>query len=193
MSEEKNIIDFSGVEVPTDAQYLAPGMYRLKVDKSSVKVVTPEGKNAYLSVRFVDKNGSGVTEKFFLTDKTKPRIQYLHNAFLGKPIDTPFTSYKQLGDYLAKVLTAKIVARPMVTGGTQAPDGKFYSGLPYLGFIVADESLFTEGAFDKDSPEYKRVVTIQKPNGAVANTDASILPSAEDLDGYKAVDSEDPW
>lgn len=180
------VIDFSKIPVPSENQYLEPGMYRLKVDKESVKVEMPQGKTPYLSVRFVEKGGAAVTEKFFLTSKAMKRLQYLHEAWFGKALTESFTSFKAVGEYFAKGLTAKIVARPMIVGGKQTADGKFYSGLPFLGFVVTDESVFDEGPFKKDSDIYKRVVQVQKPDPTVADTDVNILPG-------ETSDEEEPW
>lgn len=173
------VIDFSKIPVPTATEFLEPGMYRLKVDKDAVKLETPQGKTPYLSVRFVSDKGASLTEKFFLTKKAIPRFQYLHQAWFGKEIDKVFNSYEEIGEYFAKALVVKIVSRPMVTGGKIGTDGRFYSGLPYLGFVV-DESLFEEGSFEKDGEAYNRVVQKQKINPSVANTDITILPEGED-------------
>lgn len=187
MSYENEVIDFSKIETPTEASFLEPGMYRLKVDPAKVTVEAPANKTPYLSVRFVSETGASLTEKFYLTAKALGRFQYLHEVWFNKKLDRSFTSMLEVGEYFKKGLTAKIVTRPMVTGGKVANDGRFYSGLPYLGFVVTDESKFEEGAFDKDSEQYKRVVSYDKPN-ASTGTDSTMLPSAEDLK-----DAGTPW
>jgi hypothetical protein len=118
-------------------------------------------------------------------------LQYLHEAWTSKRLEKAFTSMIDVGNYFQKVLVAKIVTRPMITGGKVTADGKFYSGLPYTGFVVADENLFEEGAFDKDSARYKQVVQIEKPNPAVANNNAAILP--EQLPTAAGNPDEMPW
>lgn len=180
MNEE--VIDFGRVDAAAETTYLEPGMYRLKVDKDRTNLVAPEGKTPYLSVKFVNENGAGINEKFFLTAKAMPRLQYLHETWFNKKLDKTFTSFIAVGEYFKAALTSKIVTRPMVVGGKITPDGKFFSGLPYTGFVILEEALFEEGAFDKDSEQYKRVVKTEKVNPAVANTDSSILPEA----GYTA-------
>lgn len=190
----EEVIDFGQVNAASSPEFLEPGMYRLKVDKTNCKVVTPEGKTPYLSVKFVSESGASVNEKFFLTAKALPRLQYLHEAWFNKRLDKAFKSMIEVGTYFVAALTAKIVTRPMVTGGKFTADGKFFSGLPYTGFVVADESLFEEGAFDKDSPRYKQVVQIEKPNPAVAGTSAAILPGADELPSGGGASSGDlPW
>lgn len=191
--QENTAIDFSQVDPAAESSYLAPGMYRLKVDPENTKVVTPEGKNAYLSVRFVDQNGSGINEKFFLTAKAMPRLQYLHEAWFGKRSDKKFTSFPEVGQYFQAALTAKIVTRPLVVGGKITPDGKFYAGLPYSGFVIVDETLFEEGPFEKGSEQYNKVVKVEKPNPAVANTDLAILPEASGSYKPTSVTSGTPW
>jgi hypothetical protein len=193
MSQEV-AVDFGKVDAATESAYLAPGMYRLKVDIDGLKVVAPDGKTAYLSVKFVDQNGNGVNEKFFLTAKAMPRLQYLHEAWFSKKLDKTFTSFVQVGEYFAYALAQKPITKPMVVGGKVTPDGKFFSGLPYSGFVIVDEKDFEEGAFEKGSDQYNKVVQIQKPNPAVANTDAAMLPEAQ-AGGYKPVEiaGGNPW
>lgn len=191
-------INFAEVPTATTSEYLEPGMYRLKVDKDGSKLFEPLNKTPYIAVRFTSEKGASLTEKFFLTAKALPRLQYLHEAWFNKKLDKTFKSFKEVGEYFLKYLTMKIVTRPMVVGGKWATNGKFYSGLPYTGFVIADESLFEEGAFEKDSDQYKKVVTYDKPNPAVANNDAAVLPNTDELPeagGYTpAVDNDGmPW
>src|SRR5688572_15454988 len=108
------VIDFSKIDVPQSSKYLEPGMYRLKVDAENVKLMTPQGKNMYITVRFVDKNGASVTEKFYLTAKAMPRLQYLHEAWLSKKLTVQFKTFEEVGNYFIKLLIGKIVARPMI-------------------------------------------------------------------------------
>jgi hypothetical protein len=182
-------IDFGSVNAASSTEYLEPGMYRLKVDKEGTKLVTPEGKTPYLNVRFTSENGASLNEKFFLTAKALPRLQYLHEAWFNKRLDKKFTSMLDVGKYFQAALTAKIVTRAMITGGKITTDGKFYSGLPYTGFVLVDESQFEEGAFDKDSARYKAAVSYDKPNPAVAGTSSAVLPTT-DLPG---TDGPSPW
>ena len=189
-------INFGNVPTATSSSYLEPGMYRLKVDETGTKVVTAQGKTSYLAVKFMSESGAALTEKFFLTAKALSRLQYLHEAWFGKKLDKSFKTYEDVGEYFRKALTMKIVARPMITGGKFTADGKFYAGLPYTGFVVADESKFEEGVFETDSARYKNVVTVDKPNPAVANTNSALLPGTDDFptDGYAPVDDNDsPW
>lgn len=189
MSYQEEVIDFSQIDSAASTSYLEPGMWRLKVDKEKVSVETPAGKTPFLSVRFVAESGASIVEKFYLTAKVMPRFQYLHEAWFNKKLDKKFTSMIEVGNYFKAALTSKIVTRPMITGGKLTLDGKFFAGLPYTGFVVVDESLFEEGAFDKDSVRYKQVVQVEKPNPAVANTNAEILPTANGT-----VNTDDmPW
>lgn len=183
-------IDFDKVNAAQSPEFLEPGMYRLKVDKEGTKVVTPDGKTPYLNVKFVSEKGAFINEKFFLTAKALPRLQYLHEAWTSKRLDRSFKSMLEVGAYFQAFLTAKIVTRPMITGGKLTVDGKFYSGLPYTGFVVADEALFEEGAFDKDSARYKNVVQLEKANPTAAGTNAAILPAAS---GNAGNGNDMPW
>lgn len=171
-------INFGSIDAAQTPEFLEPGMYRLKVDKEATKVVTPEGKTPYLNVKFVSETGGFINEKFYLTAKSLPRLQYLHEAWFSKRLDKSFKSMVEVGTYFQAALTSKIVTRPMITGGKISADGKFFSGLPYTGFVVVDEGQFEEGLFDKDSARYKSVVSIEKPNPAVANTNAPIIPAS---------------
>jgi hypothetical protein len=185
-------IDFGKVDAAQNPEFLEPGMYRLKVDKEGTKLVTPQGKTPYLNVKFISETGGFINEKFFLTAKALPRLQYLHEAWFNKRLDKAFKSMLEVGNYFNAALTSKIVTRPMITGGKISADGKFYSGLPYTGFVVADETLFEEGVFEKDSARYKQVVQVDKPNPAVANTNAAILPSTDALPSTTSTD-DSPW
>jgi hypothetical protein len=184
-------IDFGNVEAASEAKFLDPGMYRLKVDAENTSVIAQDGKTPYLTVRFYSEKDGSVNEKFFLTAKALPRLQYLHEVWFNKKLDKKFTNFVQVGEYFKAALTSKIVTRPMVVGGKITPDGKFYSGLPYTGFVVLEEALFEEGPFDKDSDQYKRVVKVEKANPAVANTDSAMLPSAGNMPSTGAGSS--PW
>lgn len=188
-------INFGAIPTATSSSYLEPGMYRLKVDPTNTKVFTPQGKTPYLSVKFIDDKGGSLTEKFFITAKALPRLQYLHEAWFGKKLDKSFKTYEDIGEYFRQALTMKIVSRPMLTGGRITADKKFYAGLPYTGFVV-DEANFEEGPLDPNSARYKNVVTVDKPNPAVANTDSALLPGTDDLPsgGYAPIDDESsPW
>lgn len=189
-------IDFGNVDAASESKFLEPGMYRLKVDPENTTLVSQDNKTPYLSVRFYSEKDGAVNEKFFLTAKALPRLQYLHETWFNKKLDKKFTSFLQVGEYFKAALTAKIVTRPMVVGGKITPDGKFYSGLPYTGFVVIEEALFEEGPFDKDSDQYKRVVKVEKPNPAVANTNSVMLPTAGDMPPMSAAAGNDlssPW
>jgi len=194
---ENTVINFGQVPTATSSSYLEPGMYRLKVDPAGTKVVKNPGKTTYLAVKFVADNGGNLTEKFFITAKSLPRLQYLHEAWFNKKLDKQFATYDDVADYFQKALTIKPeVSRPMITGGKVTADGKFYAGLPYTGFVVADEGQFEEGPFDPTSARYKNVVTLEKPNPAVANTNAALLPGTDDSPntGYRPLnDNENPW
>jgi hypothetical protein len=192
MSE--NVIDLGTMEAASVSEYLKPGMYRLKVDAEGTKVYTPEGKTAYLAIKFVSEKYGSLTEKFFLTSKAIPRLLHLHEAWFGKKCVYKASSYKDIGDYFKQALTAKIVTRPMMTGGKITADGKFYAGLPYTGFVIADEGQFEEGVFEEDSARYKQVVKIEKVNPLVAASNDTILPSSDASGGYKPLDDKQmPW
>jgi len=189
-------INFSQIPVATSSSYLEPGMYRLKVDPSGTKLIEPAGKTPYVAIKFVSDAGGSLTEKFFLTAKALPRLQYLHEAWFGKKLEKEFKTYPEIGKYFEKVMTLKPeVSRPMITGGKFTADNKFYGGLPYTGFVVADESLFEEGAFDPNSARYKNVVSWDKPNPAVASNNSAIIGDDLPTGGYTpAADSSDsPW
>lgn len=192
MSKQEEVISFAGVKPASENTYLEPGMYRLKVDKDKTVVVAVPDKTPYLSVRFYDEKNGSVNEKFFLTAKAMPRLQYLHETWFNKKLDKAFPNWVAVGEYFKAALTSKIVTRPMVVGGKITADGKFYSGLPYTGFVILEEALFEEGAFDKDSEQYKRVVKLEKPNPAVAGTDAAMLPAGEAYTAPTTV-TDSPW
>jgi hypothetical protein len=190
----EEVIDFGKVDVATTSGYLMPGMWRLKVDPKNTSVVQPQGKTPYLNVKFVSESGDSVTEKFYLTAKALPRLQYLHEAWFNKRLDKTFSSMLAVGEYFQKALTAKIVTRNMVTGGKITADGKFYSGLPYTGFVIVNDDLFEEGLFEEGSARYKAAVTVEKPNPVVAGNNSPLLPDPTTMPSAGTDSTDDmPW
>lgn len=182
-------INFGQVEPAKSGSFLEPGMYRLKIDQESVAVVNNPGKTPYLLIKYVAQDGASVSEKFYLTEKSVARLQYYYKAITGKILDKIFSSYLEIGQYFESLFKAKPLTLPMKTGGKIAANGKFYSGLPYTNFIIPEGVDFEEGAFDKDSANYRDVVTIEKADPAVQNSNAPVLP------GYSPVGdpSSTPW
>lgn len=183
-----SMYDFSQVESVKESQYLKPGVYVL--NPSDVKL-EEGGKTPYLNITFSGTNGM-VKQKFYLTAKALPNLQYLHEGFFGKPITKAFESNAQLEAYFQKALVGRKIEKPMIVGGQIAENGQLYSELPFGKFLIKEGVQFTEGEFDEKSPDYNRVV--RKSSGSKTpglSTDNTML---SDTVGGEDMNSDDmPW
>lgn len=184
-----NLFDFSKVSAATQTEYLKPGFYNLSI--SDVKFEKKEGATPYLTVTFTDKNANIVKEKFFLTVKAMPRLQYLHESWFSKKLEKAFSSIDECAAYFEKALTSKKINKNVIVGGTINEAGKLYAGLPFTNFILPEDARFEEGAFDEDSANYKTYVKKSTPNSLLANTSDTLLPdtSTDSSDN----DEDMPW
>lgn len=175
--------DFKGVETPKSTNYVKIGNYILSVE--AAKFIQPEGVNSvtggaktpYIHVTFAGEAGQ-VQEKFFVSPKTLPRLQYLHLITTGKALEKPFESSKAVGAYFEKVLEhAQVKSKKlyMTVAGTESENGKIYGNLPYSNFVVdedlAKKSGWTEGAFAEGSTEYNNFLTRSNKNVSHSTND----------------------
>lgn len=185
---QNETLDFSNV-APAEGGglYLKPGVYYAK--PSAVELVQKEGSSAAIKVSFTavsdEYAGQSVDEKFFLTEKALPRLQYLHEKYLGFRLENAAITFKKLADYLSNKLLTKPKTIALVVGGNEK-DGKVYGQLPFTDFIVEDTSNLEEGPFKEGSPEYLRVV--RKARNAATASAAPILSGGVASDNTKM-----PW
>lgn len=181
-----NVFDFSKVEAAKQSKFITPGMWRLT--PTAVDLETPENGNPRLNVVFTHRDGGSFRERFIITPKALSRLQYLHEAWFGKKLEKAFSSVEQLGEYFKKALLTKVKEMPMIVGGEEAQDGKVYARLPFTGFVVTNEDLFTEGEFEPSSARYKDVV--KRRTVVDLPSDAAVLPTTDEL---PSSDDEMPW
>lgn len=181
--------DFSKVEVPQQLNYLRPGTYVLSVTK--VDLEKPSGKTPYLNITFSGKSGV-VKQKFYLTPKAFPSLQYLHESMFGKTLSKAFDNLDQIYTYFEKALTSKKIEKTMIVGG-QESNGKVYAELPYCRFVLKDGTPYEEGAYEEGSARWNEVVRKSKTTDSGLTSDATILPSDIAPDQISGGETDMPW
>lgn len=183
-----DILDFSQI-VPVEGglgKYLKPGIYAVK--PSEIELIEKEGSNSAIKITFSAVNepyeGSIVEERFYLTPKALPRLQYLHEKYFGARLENKAITFAKLTEYLKAKMLTKPKTLLVVVGGRQDGD-KIYGSLPYSDF-VADENA-EEGAFEEGSAEYNRV--IRKNNNASTRSNSAILSNATSV----SLGDKMPW
>lgn len=181
-------LDFSGVE-PAESgtgSHLKPGIYHLK--PSTVELVETDGKTSAIKVGFTSVDdgyeGQTVEEKFYLSQKALPRLQYLHEQYLGFRLENKAITYQKLTDYLSQKLLTKPKTILVKVGGRESTDGKVYNQLPYSDFILNADADVEVGAFEEGGAEYNK--SIQKNRNAATMSTSAILQD-------RAGNSDLPW
>lgn len=181
------MFNFSKVEAPKETKYLTPGIYTLH--PTSVELAySSQKKTPFLDIAFSGAEGQ-VKQKFYLSDKALPNLQYLHEGLFDKGITKSFENVEQIHLYFEKALTTKQIDKVYLVGGNEADNGKVYAELPYGRFFVKDVD-FIEGAFEKDSARWNDVVKKSVNQKVDLATDDSLLPSGGDSE---AADDDLPW
>lgn len=195
MSTEKttqSTFNFSGVKATEGntsfEEYLLPGMYMLKPYKCEFgRSATKE--TAYMELTFICEsknenfNGKIAKDKFYITEKTMPRLQTLHVGLTGKETDKAFKSVEEVYTYFEKLMSPEYAERfkkPMLVGANLSLDGKkMFSSFPYT-FFVAEEN-FEEMEFEQNSARWKAVITsknkVYDPSSADISSDDAIVSS----------------
>lgn len=176
--------DFSKVAPATVGNYIEPGLYKLRI-KEAKGVESKQNKTPGIAVTFENKEKQTVTATFYVTENTLDRLQYLHNAWLGKNVDGKFKTPEDIIEYFVKALTstaAKKTIKPVVVGGNIAENGKVFSDLPYSGFVLESEDDVEFGPFDTDSKEYKKYVTASTLKNEASGKKNGILNDDDDDD-----------
>lgn len=169
-------LNFANVEAAEggEGKYLRPGIYFVK--PTEVELVKKDGSTPFLRVIFTaingDYEGCTVDERFFLSAKALPRLQYLHEKYLGFKLEKNFPAFEQLAEYFKNKLTVKAKTIAIAVAG-QEKDGKVYGGLPYTNFIIEDTATVEEGAYPEDSEAYRK--SIRKVSNASTNSNSAVL------------------
>lgn len=170
------MFDFKNAQVPTNDNFLNPGVYSLTA-VSAEGGVSPNKGTEYVEVTFTGKQGT-LKEKFFLTEKAIGRLKYLHQAIYDKDLDRVFNKAEEIVAYFDKLFKAKGVEKQYIVGGKESPDGRVFANLPFGGFVVPEEITMQEGPFDRTGPMWAQYVQRATISKAVASTDDVMLPSS---------------
>jgi len=165
-------LNFNEVVATSASNYFNPGQYT--VTPKDVKLVEiGDQKTKALSVVFEHEDGRTHEEKFFLqgknaesTKKVLGRLQYMHEKLYGMGIKAQFTSFEQAAQYFHDAFLKKTHKINVVIGGKES-GGKVYSAFPFGGFIYEGEG-FEEKEYEPSSPEYKRLLIVEKTAAAPA-------------------------
>lgn len=160
-------LDFSNVEKPSNLNYLMPGMYMM-IPEDFGSGVSSNKNTPYMELTFKcvseneNFNGKLCKDKFYITEKTLPRLQELHMGLTGKKLDKVFSSTEDVINYFNKVMNhckESKLKKPMVAGGNLSKDGsKIFSAITYSGFFVP-EDLFEEMEFEVGTIRFKNALT----------------------------------
>lgn len=187
---QNDTLDFSAVEAAESntGNYLKPGIYRAK--PTEVELVERDGGTSAIKVTFEGVTepyeGAVVEEKFFLSQKALPRLQYLHEKYLGFKLENKAITYQKLTDYLAQKLLTKPKSILLSVGGREGKDGKVYGQLPFTDFILDADANVEEGAYEEGSAQYNK--SIKKNNNPSTMSNSGVL-SAVTADSK----SDLPW
>lgn len=169
--------DFNNVSIPEVSSYLQPGFYNLSV--IDVKFEKPEGKTPYVKITFGNKFGQ-VPENFYITPKALVRLQYLHEAFIGKKLDKAFDGVDGVGAYFTKLFSndkARQIVKLMTVGGKESNKGLIFPNLPYSNYVIEDTMNVQEGPFEKGDYNYTQYVRKAEVN-ASSNTESVMIPDS---------------
>lgn len=185
------MFDFSNTPVATSTTFITPGIYRFKV--KDVKLGKSSGKGSeYLEVIF-NQDELEFSEKFFLTAKALPRLQYLHAGWTGKPCAKTFKNVEEIEAYFKKLLVnPKAPAKAVLVGGQISKD-VVYATLPYADFVLEGDDI-KYGPFEEDSALYKNNVRHAKKSETEGTSNSILNESASSSPAETAAAEDDlPW
>src|SRR5690606_4514195 len=86
-----NLINFSGVGQPEElpqTEYVRPGVDNFVIDKIEYNQPIREGGSSSLDIFFKKENSdASFKERFYLSEKALPRLQYLKTKVTGSPFE----------------------------------------------------------------------------------------------------------
>lgn len=179
------MIDFKNAKKATEASYLTPGIYEMKI--IDAKFENPEGKTMYVELTFDRvRDGAKMKQKFYISEKeaTIGRLKYLHEDWTGKVIEKGFNSLAEVGAYFEKVFQSdacKKITRFVKVGGTEEADGKVYANLGFAGFIIPTEKNPEEMTFEVGDANWILNVKKNLNSKKVENTDDVMIPGSTSL------------
>lgn len=193
----KTSFDFNGVEAAKLGNYLKPGRYKVRV--SDVETgVHKQSQIPYMAVTFTTQDKKQFTEKFNLGAKAGSkstynplsRLQYLHEAWLGEPLNAKFNSLQAVADYFKKALVSKKAGVKVILLKGEKVGKVVYGRLDFTNFLVTDEDAEL-GEFAVGSDEYKANVEISARTSEVAGKKNGLLNASDDEDDFGDDEDED--
>ena len=176
------MIDFKNAKKATEASYVTPGIYEMKI--TDAKFEKPEGKTMYVELTFDRvRDGAKMKQKFYISEKeaTIGRLKYLHEDWTGKTIEKGFNSLAEVGAYFEKVFTSepcKKITRFVKVGGTEESDGKIYANLGFAGFIISAEKNPEEMTFEVGDANWILNVKKNLNSKKVESTNDVMIPES---------------
>lgn len=183
MSEK---INFGQIEAAASLELVTPGVHKFVVSNSEFVIPTDKkqdgsSKTMYVKLTFEDvKNGGSFSETFYITPKTLPRFQYLHESWFGKKLTKEFNSLEDVGKYFEKVFNspdAKKFTNYMKIQGEEDSKGKIWPKIEYVGFIIPADKNPEDVTFEPGTAEF--ILNVKKSNAVVASTNSTFIPSSD--------------
>lgn len=194
----KTTFDFKNAEAAKESAYLKPGIYTMKITEVKIDKF-PKGA-PYLGFTFETADGLKFTEKMgYSSEKAVEvfvsRLQYLHEAWVGKKLDKILKTPEEVQAYFSKTfVNPKAGTKNIIIGG-EVNGKNVYAALPFTNFITTeDETEFTEG-----SDEWKKYVKASNRKSEASGQKNGILNESDDAadSGADAKDTpeddETPW
>lgn len=195
--------NFGAVEAAKENNFLKPGVYSMKV--SEVKLDKfPKGKT-YLGITLSTEDGLTLTDKlgFDWADESAKqnqvfisRMQYLHEAWVGKKCEKTFKKPEEIEEYYRKTfVNPKAGVRNIIVGGEVSQDGKTYAALPFTKFIVEKGDKIELGEFEEGDDNWKKYVKKTSRTSEASGKKGGILNEASEPDA-KSEDTggdDTPW
>lgn len=187
------MFNFKGVESAKNGNFLKPGYYRARVSKVESGTFEQSGF-PYIAVTFQTQDGLELTEKFSLKSKNPDfnplkRLQYLHEYWLGEPIDSVFKSVDDIEEFFRKALVTKKAGVKTIAVGGEINGKIVYARLPFSDFIVdGDVEL---GIFDEDSDEWKQFVKKSSRTTEATGKKGGLLNDDDDNDDFGSEEEDE--
>ena len=191
------MIDFKNAKKATEASYLTPGVYKMKV--IDAKFEKPEGKSMFVELTFERiSDGAKMKQKFYISEKegTIGRLKYLHEDWTGKALEKGFNSLEEVGAYFEKLFNSepcKKITQFVKVGGSEDATGKVWANLGFAGFIITADKNPEEMTFEVGDANW--IMNVKKDTNAakVANTNDAMIPDAAPFGTTTSNDSDLPF
>ncbi len=131
----QNSIDFKGVKTATGGSFVEPGVIAVFKVTEVEMIEATDTQKQHLAVTFQGEAEEGTyKEKFFITEKSLPRLKYFIEELTGAVPDGALQISRIKEACIGKLTGLKI-------SGTIGNNGKGYSELGYAGFMCKPENI----------------------------------------------------